>query len=139
MKNIVETDGVLGLWKGFGAGLLTYGPFVGVYFVCYEKFKSYSQYLSKKEREEDIPVPYILLSGGTAGAISASVTCPLDVIKTRIQIEKGEEYSTIRRAVSSMIAEGYGVFWKGLSARVMWIAPSCAITLGVCKYNQKKK
>lgn len=132
MRDIVKTNGVGGLWKGFGAGILTYGPFVGVYFVCYEKFKLLSKKLSQKQKEEDIPVPYILVAGGTAGAISAAVTCPLDVIKTRIQIEKGVEYSTIRRAVSTMMGEGYGVFWKGLSARIMWIAPSCAITLGVC-------
>ena len=79
-------------------------------------------------------MPYILLAAGTAGALAAGITCPLDVVKTRIQIEKGPEYSTIRSAVSTMLKEGYGVFWKGLAARINWIAPSCALTLAACLF-----
>jgi hypothetical protein len=32
-------QGALGLYKGFGAGLAVYGPFVGIYFVVYEQWK----------------------------------------------------------------------------------------------------
>jgi len=32
-------QGPTGLYKGFGAGLAVYGPFVGIYFVVYEQWK----------------------------------------------------------------------------------------------------
>jgi len=133
-NNIIKENGIGGLWKGFGAGLLAYGPFVGIYFVSYEQFKRLSQKIAKVQTEREIPSGYYLLSGALAGGISAAVTCPFDVIKTRIQINNSEEYSTIRKAIFSMKKEGYGVFWKGLSARITWIAPSCAITLGAYEY-----
>ena len=63
--------------------------------------------------------------------------CVLDVVKTRIQIESKntEEYSSIRNAFRTMVRnEGYGAFWKGLTARITWIAPACALTLAACKY-----
>ena len=125
------------MFKGFTASLMTYGPFVGIYFVAYEKLKSISKTITNSKSEDELPLIYFLIAGGGAGALSAAVTCPLDVVKTRIQIESKntEEYSSIRNAFRTMVRnEGYGAFWKGLTARITWIAPACALTLAACKY-----
>jgi hypothetical protein len=34
--------GVKGFYQGFNAGVATYAPYVGIYFVAYEKFKRMS-------------------------------------------------------------------------------------------------
>jgi hypothetical protein len=136
IREVLKDEGVGGLWKGFGAGLLTYGPFVGTYFVCYEQFKVLSKRVSGTRSEKDLPLPYFLSSGAAGGAIAAAVTCPLDVIETRMQIESSSNrtYSTIRGSFNQRVqTEGYRGLWKGFSARICWIAPSCALTLAACK------
>jgi len=139
MRKIVQAEGPQGLWKGFGAGLLTYGPFVGTYFVCYEQFKVLSKKWTGAKSEKELAFPYFLASGAAGGAIGAAVTCPLDVVKTRMQIEAKSnlKYATIRSAYHHMVKEeGYSSLWKGFSARISWIAPSCALTLAF--YEQFK-
>jgi len=36
---ILKQEGLIGLYRGLGASIATYAPFVGIYFVCYEKSK----------------------------------------------------------------------------------------------------
>jgi len=65
---------------------LTYGPFVGIYFVCYELGKKYFSAWQGVEPDK-MHLSLQLFCGGVSGAIAAGVTCPLDVIKTRIQVQ----------------------------------------------------
>lgn len=96
-----------------------------------------------------------IVGGASAGAVAAALTCPMDVIKTRIQVS--EKSLGIFQVLNKMIAEeGYRAFtkvfqiesqveisswtetiWlsKGLTARVLWIAPGTAITIAVCKFS----
>lgn len=41
-KEIYKTNGVRGFYQGFNAGIATYAPYVGIYFVVYEQFKRLS-------------------------------------------------------------------------------------------------
>jgi hypothetical protein len=51
---IVSTEGIRGLYKGYWAAIATYGPFVGIYFMCYEQMKSFSTRILAKS-PEDLP------------------------------------------------------------------------------------
>lgn len=73
-----------------------------------------------------------LLAGGTAGTIGAIVTCPLEVIKTRLQ---SSAKATLNVGNSSMVKcfktvvkhEGWRALFKGLGPNLVGIAPSRAI------------
>ena len=77
--------GYRGLFKGYWLGLATYGPFVAIYWTLYEQFKILSKNLLRVETVDDLPFYGYLGASATASGISAVITCPLDVIKTRIQ------------------------------------------------------
>lgn len=84
-------------------------------------------------------LPIQLVGGFFAGAIASAITNPLDVIKTNIQVYSVRDggHVGIRSAFLTMYKEaGYKVFLRGLSARIMWIAPGCSITMAA--YEQCK-
>lgn len=56
-------------------------PFTAIHFATYESAKK----LLRGHEEESLAVQ--LLAGGTAGAAAAAATNPLDVVKTRLQLE----------------------------------------------------
>jgi len=82
---VFRQEGIRGLYRGFTAGLATYGPFVGIYFVCYEQLKRFFGKLHHTHPEK-LPFYAHLVSGFVSGAVAAATTCPLDVIKTRMQV-----------------------------------------------------
>ena len=130
LRRVLAEDGVRGLFRGYGAGLATYGPFVAIYFMCYEKSKSMLEHHNLFERES---VSGQVISGSLAAIVASGVTNPLDVIKTRVQIENKPATLVLRQLLRE---EGPSAFSKGLMARMSWIAPSCAI--GIVVYEQTK-
>lgn len=74
--------------------------------------------------------------GALAGGISAALTTPLDVAKTRIMLaEAGSEMATNRStlfALSKVHAEkGLQGLFAGLTPRVMWISIGGFVFFGV--------
>ena len=57
-------------------------PFTAVHFATYESAK---KLLGAEDQDEGLSVQ--LVAGGIAGGISAALTNPLDVVKTRLQLE----------------------------------------------------
>ena len=132
VRSIIKADGVLGLWRGLGPGLATYCPFVGIYFMTYEHLKSTALRHYGLTSEEQLPFAVSLLSGASAGGMAAAITCPLDVIKTRVQVQ-GTVYRSGWHAFTELMRnEGPRALLSGLLPRVMWIAPGCAIAIASC-------
>lgn len=80
LSHIYKTEGFRGVFRGLNITLLREGPGFGSYFVCYE-------YLTRKETNEPISTFHMLMAGGTAGAFSWLLAYPVDVIKSRIQVD----------------------------------------------------
>lgn len=73
-----------------------------------------------------------LLAGGTAGTIGAIVTCPLEVIKTRLQSSAKatlnvENLSMLKCFKTIIKKEGWRALFKGLGPNLVGNAPSRAI------------
>ena len=76
VRTILADAGPRGLFKGFGAGIVTYGPFVGIYFVIYEQWKrSCGALLSQSD--DQLPFAVHISGGAVAGAAAAFVTTPV--------------------------------------------------------------
>ena len=143
-RTIVRTEGPLGLYRGFGAGLLTYGPYVSIYFALYEHWKRVfrerhhlvaGRWLVNPYRDMDRP-PFFLCWTGAAlsGGFSAVLTCPLDVIKTRVQTSSKSAvgYENTLAAVRTILREeGPRTFFQGVKPRALWMASGTAITMVV--------
>lgn len=83
-KYAYKTEGISGLYRGFGTTVLREIPFAFVQFPVFEYLKVL---WSRTIRDgKSISSWEVSLCGAAAGGIAASVTTPLDVIKTRIML-----------------------------------------------------
>ncbi|KAG7016099.1 Solute carrier family 25 member 44 [Cucurbita argyrosperma subsp. argyrosperma] len=110
-RKLIKSDGIRGLYKGFGLSVITYSPSSAVWFLgqnsASESFApSHTQLIS------------VQAGGGIiAGATASCITTPLDTIKTRLQV-MGDKGKTARQIVESLIAEdGWKGFYRGLGPR----------------------
>lgn len=91
-RGMIRNDGVLSLFRGVRPTLMRDVPFSAIYWVCVERMRDFwrarrrdlSSPLAVSTTEQTIEA---LISGSVSGVISAGFTTPLDVLKTRSQIE----------------------------------------------------
>lgn len=138
-SHIVRTSGISGLYQGFGAAILSFGPYVGIYFALYEKLKQFSK---QTQQKETLSIYSNSLNAIVASSASAIVTTPFDVVKTRIQVQEGKDYASERRHIVGTLRqlvkeEGYGGLFRGVKPRVLWMASGTALTMII--YEEMKK
>ncbi len=137
MKTSVRNEGVLSLWRGYTPTLYRDVPFSALYWFCYERLRMLF------ERPRSFTSTFI--AGAVSGTIASAVTLPMDVIKTRRQIELGEaEFKLHQKSpkpkatflVAKEIVRSQGVsgLFAGLTPRVLKVAPACAIMISSYEY-----
>lgn len=137
---MVQQEGVLSLWRGLGPTLWRDVPFSAIYWMGYENIKrrlvSWDSRHNKPSLNE---FEVAFASGALSGMIAAVLTTPFDVAKTRRQVDLDQPVHT--RMVDLMRAivreEGYRGLWRGLTARVAKVAPSCAIMISTYEIGKK--
>lgn len=83
-RTIIRLEGPRELFSGYKATLARDLPFSALQFAFYEKEqKMAKQWCGSK----DIGLPLEILTGASAGGMAGVITCPLDVVKTRIQTQ----------------------------------------------------
>lgn len=123
-KELLQTQGIQGLYKGLGATLMRDVPFSIVYFPLFANLNR----LGKPSAEESSPFYWAFLSGCAAGSCAAVAVNPCDVVKTRLQsLNKGsneEAYNGVMDCISKIMRkEGPAAFLKGAGCRALVIAP----------------
>lgn len=118
-------EGILrGLYRGWNTTIMREIPFTIIQFPVYEMLKKRTSITSS-----DLPLVKGALCGSVAGGIAAALTTPLDVIKTRIMLNKSRE--SITTLVLTMFREeGLSAFIRGIGPRTCWISAGGAIFLG---------
>uniref|UniRef100_A0A671YT07 Mitochondrial glutamate carrier 1 n=1 Tax=Sparus aurata TaxID=8175 RepID=A0A671YT07_SPAAU len=123
-KELLQTQGIQGLYKGLGATLMRDVPFSIVYFPLFANLNR----LGQPSPGESSPFYWAFLSGCAAGSTAAVAVNPCDVVKTRLQsLNKGaneEAYNGVMDCVSKIMRkEGPSAFLKGAGCRALVIAP----------------
>ncbi|KAL3930535.1 MAG: hypothetical protein SGBAC_011719 [Bacillariaceae sp.] len=161
LLTIGKQEGLSGIYKGYGATLTSFGPFSALYFVFYEALKTrsreyyyYERYnnqnstVKKSNNEgnsEDLPLPWIIGSSATAGALASFLTSPLDMAKLRLQVQRGTPTSTTSpteaiamvpqyRGMLDCLSkvfqrEGIPGLFRGAGARVLHFVPATTLTM----------
>eukprot|EP00884_Botryococcus_braunii_P016663 jgi/Botrbrau1/3680/Bobra.0008s0009.2 len=131
-------DGIGAFFRSYRTTVLMNVPYTAVNVPVYESTK---KLLGKAGEEEGLLAQ--LTAGSMAGASAALLTNPLDVVKTRLQLEgvnSATRYGTtaVVPILRSIVREeGQGALWWGVRARVLFHAPAAAICWG--SYETMKK
>ena len=83
-RTIIRYEGLSALFYGYKATILRDLPFSAVQFALYEQEQKWAKTLVESR---DIGLSLEILTGATAGGMAGVITCPLDVVKTRIQTQ----------------------------------------------------
>jgi hypothetical protein len=159
IQKISKTEGISGIYKGYGATLASFGPFSAMYFVFYEKCKQWSRrYLQlddnhddngnidggrrRQQKQKELPFHWIILSSSCAGAAASFITSPLDMAKLRLQVQRAGLHSsstckrtTIQyRNMNDVLKVAYqqgGIsgLFRGAGARVLHFVPATTVTM----------
>ncbi|KAI3711855.1 hypothetical protein L1987_70404 [Smallanthus sonchifolius] len=157
-RKIIQTDGVRGLYRGFGISILTYAPSNAVWWGAYSMghravWGGIGCYCLKKEGDgsggggvgftpdSKAVVAVQGLSAAMASGVSAVVTMPLDTIKTRLQVldvEGSNGKPSIGQTVRNLVREGgLSACYRGLGPR--WASMSMSATTMITTYEFLKR
>ncbi|KAI7881852.1 mitochondrial carrier [Lichtheimia hyalospora FSU 10163] len=129
---IIKEEGFGALYKGVGLTALRQATNQAANFTAYQELK----HLGKKiQKVEELPSYQTLVIGGISGAMGPLSNAPIDTIKTRIQKSTkltGSGWERVKFVSSEIYnKEGFRAFYKGLTPRVLRVAPGQAVTFVV--------
>ena len=131
---IVREEGVATLYRGVSLTALRQATNQGANFTAYQELKK----LAQKHQPEltDLPSWQTMLIGLISGAMGPFSNAPIDTIKTRLQKTSyppgTSAASKIVQIASEMFKrEGARAFYKGITPRVLRVAPGQAVVFPV--------
>lgn len=83
-QTIIRFEGISALFHGYKATLFRDLPFSALQFAFYEQERKWAK---QWVGANNIGLGLDILTGATAGGMAGLITCPLDVVKTRIQTQ----------------------------------------------------
>ncbi|KAL1935550.1 hypothetical protein VTP01DRAFT_4690 [Rhizomucor pusillus] len=128
---IVKEEGIRALYKGVTLTALRQATNQAANFTAYQEMKKYARRL---QNVEELPSYQHLILGGISGAMGPLSNAPIDTIKTRIQKSSApgggwERFKTVTTDIVQK--EGVRAFYKGLTPRLLRVAPGQAVTFMV--------
>ncbi|KAK5109612.1 hypothetical protein LTR62_006849 [Meristemomyces frigidus] len=104
LSTIVRTEGFGELFSGYKATLFRDLPFSALQFTFYEQEQKWAKQWVGPGKE--IGLALEILTGASAGGMAGVLTCPMDVVKTRIQTELDPEVAAKARATRKSSGAG---------------------------------
>lgn len=124
---VAKAEGLRGVFRGLGATICREVPGFGTYFFAYE--------LMTRPAGPPLSTSHMMFAGGLSGTLSWVITYPIDVVKSRLQVDgMGGVYrytgfvDCLRKSIQT---EGYRVLTRGLGSTVLRAFPTNAATFTV--------
>lgn len=137
-RDLVRKSGLRGLYQGGWSMLMRDIPFNVIEFVTYEQLRrSLKNLKSRPSDQPELTSKESALIGCMAGALTGALTCPLDMLKTRMMLNEmaGKAWwQAVREIVSK---EGPAVFLSGIGPRVVWIGVGGSIFFATLDIMEK--
>jgi len=133
MTQIAKEEGIKGLWKGNVVACLRLGPYSAVKYYTFENLAPMI-----KDKDGKIKPISRMIAGATAGVLSVVTTYPLDLVKTRLTVQKsgvGVDGTVYKKTYNGTVdcirkviqQEGAQSLYKGLSPTIVGVIPFEAI------------
>lgn len=143
LYTVLREEGPGALYRGVSLTALRQGTNQAVNFTAYTEFKAALQKYQPRYAEKELPSYQTMVIGLISGAMGPFSNAPIDTIKTRLQRTPAQPGET---AVSRVMAiardmfkqEGPRAFYKGITPRVMRVAPGQAVTFTVYEFLKEK-
>ena len=131
---IIREEGVATLYRGVSLTALRQATNQGANFTAYQELKKAAHKYQPELQE--LPSYQHMLLGLVSGAMGPFTNAPIDTIKTRLQKTPAEAGVSAVKRITSIAGdmwrhEGFKAFYKGITPRVMRVAPGQAVTFMV--------
>lgn len=127
ISSIYRVEGWRALFRGLGPNLAGVIPARSVNFFTYGLSKpAISEYFGYHEHD-DAPAYVHLMAGVSAGIVTSTVTNPIWLVKTRLQLDRAgaRQYRNSMDCFQKILkAEGFTALYRGLSASYLGTAES---------------
>lgn len=100
-RTIVRTEGFGAMFSGYKATIFRDLPFSALQFAFYEQEQ---QWAKSWVGSREIGLPLEIFTAATAGGMAGVLTCPLDVVKTRIQTQQNPDASSQKSSTQASIS-----------------------------------
>lgn len=121
---IARNDGVLGLWRGNGVQILRVAPYAGLQYMSFDQFK-------RRLWDGEMSPLQRFVTGALAGAVSVTLTYPLDLLRARKAVVHGRESPTLLSIIVSIVKkDGPLTLYRGLPASLLGIVPYGGLSFG---------
>lgn len=162
VRTVLQKEGVGGLYRGYGATLLAFGPQTAANLAAYELLEAearrrlHGQAASAKEGgagvRRPLPLWVTFACACVAGCSACLLSNPLDLAKLRMQVVRSQrlarqgaggvkttdEIFRYRNVADALVqitrTEGVAALWKGAFFRCLCHVPQTAITVGTFKW-----
>ncbi|KAF8828736.1 succinate/fumarate mitochondrial transporter [Lentinula edodes] len=131
---IVREEGFSTLYRGVSLTALRQATNQGANFTVYQEAKKFAQRL--QPGVEELPSYQTMMIGLLSGAAGPLSNAPIDTIKTRLQKSTATPGSSALSRIMTIaremwIQEGVKSFYKGLTPRILRVAPGQSVVFAV--------
>ena len=124
-----RAEGVGVLWKGCGPAVVRAAVLTASQCASYDEAKRVWKDLTGSGECFSTHLGASMLSG----LLATAVTTPVDVLKTRMQLERGSSRSALQHAGAVLSAHGVAGLWRGFSASYLRLGPQTALIFVLCE------
>ncbi|KAG6528416.1 adenine nucleotide transporter BT1, chloroplastic/mitochondrial-like [Zingiber officinale] len=123
-QTIMKTEGWTGLFRGNFVNVIRVAPSKAIELFAFDTAK---KVLTPKEGEQQkIPIPPSLVAGAFAGVSSTLCTYPLELLKTRLTIQRDVYDNLLHAFVKIVREEGPAELFRGLTPSLIGVVPYAA-------------
>ncbi|CAN1828281.1 Adenine nucleotide transporter BT1, chloroplastic/mitochondrial [Linum perenne] len=123
-QNIMQHDGWTGLFRGNLVNVIRVAPSKAIELFAYD---TVNKKLSPGPGEQaKLPIPASLIAGACAGVTSTLCTYPLELVKTRLTIQRGVYKGIVDAFMKILQEEGPGELYRGLAPSLIGVVPYAA-------------
>ncbi|XP_057799917.1 adenine nucleotide transporter BT1, chloroplastic/mitochondrial-like [Salvia miltiorrhiza] len=134
-QNIMQSEGWKGLFRGNFVNVIRVAPSKAIELFVYD---TVNRNLSSKPGEQQrLLVPPSLVAGACAGVSSTLITYPLELVKTRLTIQRGVYNGLFDAFVKIFEEGGLPELYRGLTPSLIGVIPYAAANY--CAYDTLRK
>ncbi|KAF2310650.1 hypothetical protein GH714_016064 [Hevea brasiliensis] len=122
--NIMKNDGWKGLFRGNFVNVIRVAPSKAIELFAYD---TVLKHLTPKPGEKQkLPAPASSIAGAVAGVSSTLCTYPLELLKTRLTVQRGVYKNLFDAFLKIVREEGPGELYRGLTPSLIGVVPYAA-------------